>query len=222
MRLVFLLLALLFTMQIALAQDADCTREVKFGTVDICLPQIASYEEAYTVSSVKKLADMMEVPSNKVLAYYIDDATFQKIDAFGTFPFENYFKIYATKELENVAMKRSDLDQIQKMLADNFMSKNWDEMKSEIEELEVDIQVETPIVIEQYRVNEDSFTMLMLATYKSEGTAPVTVAMTMNGLLIQDRMIWMAYYLDFDGQSTFKLLKQNSDKILTAILSANK
>jgi len=50
------------------------------------------------------------------------------------------------------------------------------------------------------------------------GSDQYTLAMTINGLIIKERFVWMAYYLNYEGEETITKLKKNSDKIVMKLL----
>lgn len=85
----------------------------------------------------------------------------------------------------------------------------------------MDVKVGVPIMIDSYNLNESSFTYVLLSTYEEEGKEAVTVAFTMNGMLIKNRLVWMAYYLQYKDVNTIVTLKENSNQILSQLLEAN-
>lgn len=206
-----------------LSQDNECSRKTLFGTTEICLPQINGYEECYTEPIVKELADATEVATNLVLGYYLNNATFAKKDSLGLINFEDYFKIYGTKEIQDYDADDKILKQMQTMLSGNFLAKNWEEVEEGIESLDLDVEIEigVPVKIDEYNLTDNSFTLVMLTKYQIEGEDPFTIALTMNGLLMHDRLVWMAYYQDYTGEKTMSKLRHKSDIILKELLKAN-
>lgn len=217
-----LILALLFLTNWSFAQKNDCSRKTYFGEVEICLPKIEGYQECYYDSTVKWLADKTEMSSNMVLAFYLDDKTFQKKDSLGLFSLNNYFKIYGTKQIKDYQADTEILKQMQDILATNFISKNWDEIKKEVDKIGLDVEIGVPTVVESYNFNETSFTYLMLTKYEIDGAAPYMLAMSMNGVLINERLVWMAYYLNYDDEETMTDLRKKTNKILAKLSNTEK
>ena len=191
-----------------------------FGDKEICLPKIDGYQECYTNPIVKRIADATEVPANTVLGFYLNNETYDKRDSLGLISFDDYFKVYATNELKNHMATSRDLDQMIQMLSDNFIKKNWDELSAEIDKNGLDIQMGIPIVVEEYRINDESFSMAMLLQFEDENMDLLTVATTINGYLKNDRLVWMAYYLHYEDNETISTLKQNSNNILQQLVDA--
>ena len=204
------------------AQQNHCARKTIFGKAEICLPYVEGYHECYTDSKVKLLADGTEVPINMVLGFYLNHQTFIKKDSLGLLPFDDYFKIYGTKELKDQKAGFDELKQVQSMLEGNFISKNWDLIKKEVDKVGLDVEIGVPVVIKSYNLDKNSFTILMLNKNEIEKGKFVTTAMTLNGLLINERLVWMAYYLNYKDQNTMVLLEKNSNLILNKILNAQK
>ena len=61
----------------------------------------------------------------------------------------------------------------------------------------------------------------MLIKYELEGMKSHVTAMTINGLLLNEKLIWMAYLLNYNGEETILRLQENSNAILTKLLSIN-
>jgi len=203
-------------------ETTNCERKATFGEAEICLPQIEGYKECYTDPIVKELADGTEIPANTVLGFYMEEKTLEKKDSFGLFSFDNYFKIYGTKQLKDLDADTKALKEIQDVIGGNFIAKNWESMMEEIDKVGLEAEIGVPTVVKTYNLNEKSFTYVMLTKYQVEGVEPYTIAMTINGLLLNDRLVWMAYYLNYNGVETIPALQEQSDVILTRLLDADK
>lgn len=214
------IIILLLTGVSVFAQDNDCARMTNFGTAEICLPVIDGYKECYPDSIVKQMADATEVPVNMVIGFYLNDETYAKKDSFGLFTFDDYFKIYGTKQIKDYQADESLLHEIQDVLAGSFIEKNWDVLKKEMSEVNSKVKIEAPTIIKKYNINDASFTYIMLTEYAIEGMKPHTMAMSINGYLSNERLIWMAYYLNYQDEETMVKLQKKSNFIL-AELSKN-
>lgn len=206
----------------AIAQNLDCNRTAFFGDSKICLPIIEGYQECYLDTIVKELADETELPANMVLGFYLSDETYERKDSLGFFSFDNYFKIYGTKEIKDYPANQEMLNQIQGVLAGNFISKNWGLMEKEVDKIGLEVDIGVPLMIKSYNQTKNSFTIILLVKYESEGFEPYIMAMTLNGLIINQRLVWMAYYLNYEDKETIKKLQENSNFILTQLLDARK
>ena len=114
------------------------------------------------------------------------------------------------------------LKEMQEVLEGNFFSANWGEIKDELAELELEIEVGEPRMIESYNLNKESFSLIMLTKYDLDEENSYTLAMVINGILLKDRLVWMAYYLEYEDQSTFETIKAKSNLITNSLLKANR
>jgi len=210
--------ALIIT-QISQAQEEACARTTSFGGVEICLKKVAGYKESYLTPVVKAHADATEVPANTVLGYYLNNTDYGSGKNIDVTVLDDYFKIYGTLAVKDYEANSDLLNQLQTMVADNFISKNWDEVSKDIDKLGLDVEIGKPVMIDSYNLNPDSFTLVLLIKYMPEGAEPYTRAMTMNGIIINNRLVWMAYYLMYEEPGTIEKLKANSDKILAQLMA---
>jgi hypothetical protein len=204
-----------------LAQEKNCDRTTNFGEVEICLPQIEGYQECYTEPTVKEIADATEVSINEVVGYYLNNKSFEKKDSLGLIAYDDFFKIYATKELKDYKSDSKFLKEMSDVLGGNFVIKNWESIEGGIQELDLGVEIGAPTVIKKYNLNENSFSYMFLLKYEFEGQEPYIMSMTINGLLLNERLIWMAYYLYYENDETIKRLEKTSNAIILKLLAAN-
>jgi hypothetical protein len=211
---------ILLALNFGIGQDSSCFREANFGDKIICLPRINGYQECYSDSKVKQLADATEVEINSVLGFYLNNEIYAKKDSLGLITFDDYFKVYGTKEIQFLPAGKEVLDEMSQVMSGIFISKNWEELLELIDELGIDVEVGVPIVVENYRINEESFTMVLLIKYELQGEESYTLATTVNGYLSNNRLIWMAYYRNYVNTETIDILKSKSNEILLALIEA--
>lgn len=219
---IFTLLIFIFLSQVSLSQETTCSRQTSFGDVLICLPILDGYQECYLDSDVKPLADGTEVPSNMVLGFYLNENTHKRRDSLNFIRFDDYFKIYGTKQIKDYDADSEILNQMEEVLAGNFIFENWDLMEKEVDKIGLEIEIGVPIVVDSYKINNDSFTYVLLANYGADQMNPIPVAMTINGVILNNRLVWMAYYLHYQGDHTIVKLRDKSNSILNALYMASK
>ncbi len=204
-----------------LTQEVDCHRKSPFGKKEICLPTIDGYQECYLEAPITEMADATEVPTNRVLGYYLDTMTYNRKSELGTFQFDNYFKIYGTLDVQDYEAQEGEMDQIFAAVKESFVPGMWEETKGLIDEKGLGVQVGQPVLLEDYRFSDQSFTCVALISYSTPEIPDVTMAMTVNGLLLHNRIVWMAYYLMYENADTLIELKNNSNILIDEILKAN-
>lgn len=215
-----LLLFCLFQLT-AYSQATSCARVTNFGTADLCLPAIEGLKECYLEPKVTTIADATEAAMNTVLGFYLSDDTYARKAELGTFSFDNYCKFYGTNQIENIDFGQDMLQEMNKVIGGNFIKKNWETIKSHTDDLGFDIEIGQPVEIENYSLNEKSFTYVMLTKYQISETESYTLAMTISGILVNKRMVWMAYYLNYENEETIEQVKKKSNEIISSFININ-
>ncbi len=207
---------------VGFSQESDCSRITSFGDVEICLPFINGYVECYTDPLVKEMADKTEIAINSVLGYYLNDDTYEQRSMLGIISFDDYFKIYATNQLAELDADVNMLNEVKSALSGNFFEKSWDSLVDEFIDDELQVEIGVPTMIKDYQINDNSFTFLMITKYEVENQEPTIIAMSMSGMLVNKRLVWMAYYLNYDGEESIDKLQGKTDQIVTAFMDAQR
>jgi len=203
------------------SESIVCYNSVSFGDIYICLPEIDGMKECYLVPIVKKLADQFEYEGNSVLAFYLNDKTYKQVDKLDEITYDDYFKIYATNQLKGIKAGKKELNEMSNAIGGNWIKEKWSGLKSKIEKDHNYLSVGRPILIEDYSPHEDVKTFIMLTKYQMEDYEYVMV-MSMNMLLVKNRLIWLAYYKDYDGEESINKTKAKNDYIVLKFMDDNK
>lgn len=201
-------------------QDVNCARTTNFGSVEICLPKIKGYQECYLEENIKLMADATEVPANMIIGYYLNREMYSIKDSLGIDRLDNFFKVYGTKQIQDFNADTETLKLMEDGLSQNFLVENWDSLQVHVEKLKLEAKIGIPVAIKSYNLNDQSFSKVMLINYQIGDDEPYTVALTINGMLLNKRLIWMAYYLIYVNEDTIEQLQENSNDILTKLLNA--
>ncbi len=208
-----------------LAQNNDnwepCKKFVYWGDIKICLPILNDMTECYNNETIKDIADKTEYYTNTVLAYYITTDNYQKINNEEDFNNEEFFKIYAPKNAKGLHFTKSDLD----YLAKSFDDKNWhitlEEAKYYWENNIEGIEIDKPVLIESYTLNNNSSSFVYFIKSKIDDTN-IYIVSVINLLLIKNRCIFLAYYKEYTGSESITEAKNNNDYIIQRLFEENK
>lgn len=200
--------------------SSECNRSVAYGDIELCLPVIDSMKECYSVPNVKELADQFEPEVSTILAFYLNNETFNLVDHLSEISFDDYFKISAANNLKDFKASKSELNQMANMLETNFIKVNWNEIKSNIENSLDFISVGQPVLIESYSPHSEIKTFVMFIKYQGEDFEYV-MAMSSNMLLIKERLIYLNYFKIYDGEESIKKLKAKNDYIVLRLMEEN-
>ena len=202
------------------AQSSECTRTVGFGDVEICLPQLEGMQECYEYPAVKVLADATEAPMNEVLGYYLTGDTYEERDRLTEVVFDDYLKFYGTTQVSTYPIPRSELGTMQEMVGDQFSGAIQEMSQKVVEQSFENLEIGKPELLDNYKINDDSFTLIAVVVY-SIGEIKSTMIMSINGMILADRLVWMAYYLDYDGEESVKAIKAKTKVIVDATMAVN-
>ncbi|MET3731475.1 hypothetical protein [Moheibacter stercoris] len=197
-----------------------CTYGVQFGDIDVCIPEFNGYKNIYN-NEHSDLIDFLESnehPSNQLIAAFVNDISYKE-ENYKTFNDSDYFKIYSVKNYRNKFSNSKDLQKIFNIHNEGFVSKNWDYVNGKMKEVESELELDKPILLESYKTNENFYTLVFLLKYNMEAEEKIMVG-TMNILLIKNRIIHFAYYLKYNEENQ-AIIKQKNNYIGLRILDEN-
>lgn len=191
-----------------------------YGYVNIHLPQVEGMNECHNHPRVKAFTERYR-QSGPILGYYLDDATFPRIDSLGQITFDNYFMIYGDYNRENYDAEDTDLPLMQEQLERSLVGTDWQALGRSTEDINNTLMVGRPAIIEKYSPQPGVLTMIILMKYQQEGGAESTVASAANCILLKKRLLSMAYYMAYQNANTILTLKQRNDAAVKALMAAN-
>jgi len=191
-----------------------------YGYVNIRLPHIEGMHECHTHPAVMAFTERYR-QSGPILGYYLDDATYSRVDSLGRITFDNYFMIYGDYNRENYEAGATDLPLMQEQLERSLVGTNWQELGRRTEEVYNTLMVGQPAILQKYSPQPDVLTMIILMKYRQENGAESTVVSAANCILVKKRLLNMAYYMAYQNASTIDALKQRNDAAVKAFMAAN-
>lgn len=200
--------------------SAVCNNEVPFGNTTFCLPEIEGIKECYKHPKVKLRADEIEDVENTTLGYYLNNETFVKVDDIENINYDDYYKIYAPNVGKDYNMTTVEMKQVMSMMSTSFINRTLEETNEDIKNSGKGVQLSQPILIEKFDLNDHSSTLLVLMRVSGENVDKV-MALSMSSILVKERLIFMAYYLDYQDEKTIIKLKENTSTYIEAFQSVN-
>ena len=191
-----------------------------YGYVNIHLPQIEGMNECHRHPRVEAFTERYR-QSGPILGYYLDDATYPRIDSLGQITFDNYFMIYGDYNRENYDAQATDLPLMQEQLERSLVGTDWQTLGRNTDDVNNTLMVGRPAIIEKYSPQPGVLTMIILMKYQQEGGAESTVASAANCILLKKRLLSMAYYMAYQNANTILTLKQRNDAAVKALMAAN-
>jgi hypothetical protein len=198
-----------------------CEREVSFGIATICLPTIENMKECFTNDTVNALALSTEYPGNIVLGYYLMDSTYARLDQLDKIEMGNFFKVYAIEKLKDYKSDKEVLKQMCDVTEASLKPAEWKEVKETIENIVDSITVGSPKLVDEYSNLANTKSYIMIVKYETETSSFVSI-MALDIVLVQERILCLAYYSDYTGKESQQKLKQLNDKVLKAFVEMNR
>lgn len=103
-------------------------------------------------------------------------------------------------------MEPAELNEMAELITNNFISENWDDLKKNIDKDLDYLTIGKPILIENYTPLEDVRSYVMIVKYQTELEEMLVVAIA-NIMRIKERLIWTAYYKNYEGDESIKRQK---------------
>jgi hypothetical protein len=201
-------------------EKVECTRETTFGDISLCFPNIDGQTECFTHPVINERVNAFNDPENTILGYYIETRHFENIDSLASESYDNYYQIYTPNLAKNYRMTITEMNQVMGMMTSGFLDKTMDEVNESTSFSNNEITISQPILIEKYTLNPKSSTMIVLMEITNTAKNK-TMAVSMNAMIVKDRMIFVTYYLDYKDETSITLLKENTANFVAKFMAAN-
>jgi uncharacterized protein (TIGR02145 family) len=201
-------------------KENNCKDVVHWGEVSICLPEIDKMKNAYSIPKMKKILDEWEYKNNTILACYVNDEIYAQIDNIEEIVYDDYFKIYSVNNFKNAFADKNALDKVASGTKAIFNTdfQSLSRIKEEIEKR--NMSFDKPILIEDYHINSDINTFLLLMKASIGGYERIMV-MTMNIAVVKNRIIYICYYKDYEGEESVKQARAKNDYFVLRLMNEN-
>ncbi len=219
------ILVIIFIMIIGCSQNpktkVECENPVSLGDIKICLPTIDGMTECHTNVFLKKRISESNPNKDSVLAYYLNDSTYKKVDKISEILYDDYFVIFSKSKSIGKKFVESDLNMMANLMEGSYIKENWDDIKKKVETNFDYLSVDTPILIDSYIPAKQVRTFVLLMKFLSDDNEWVQIII-MNLVQIQERFITAVYYKFYDTEETIRKAKAKNDYVLLKLTDMNK
>lgn len=216
---------------ICVAQSADCDRSVFFGNKRICLPHTPGMEECYDNPTVKSWADLFKGnPQEEILGLYIKESNYQigKLTDFEEGINYPYVKVYSTQSIAQIDASMEIIDIVAPELTKTFDNWTTSEFKPKTQrlfdnlsnKLEMDMSLDSPILIDEYQSHPSARSFVVLMNFKIEDES-FLIASVLSLMIIEERLIFCAYYDEFKGSQQLDVTKAANDFFVMNLMAKN-
>ncbi|NEN23081.1 hypothetical protein G3O08_06160 [Cryomorpha ignava] len=198
----------------------QCGNEKTFGDISICLPEIEGMNECYSDPKISSMHDELSREKEEIIGIYLSDSDYAKRESYGEFAHDDYFKIYAGKIAKGMKMGKPELDLINDEVGEGFFKERWSDFKPKLDSLTKHVTFDRPVLLESYRTDDRRISQVYLTKLQSDSNENFLV-MVLNMVLIKERLIFYAYYKEYDGEKSIKQAKAKSDYFGARITDEN-
>lgn len=200
--------------------QTDCKQSIAFGDIDVCIPKIKGYQNVYNKQhqETMKRLESNEGKGNQIIGYYVNSNSYEN-EVYRTLDNSDYFKIYSVKDYRNLHATPNDLSKLYNIMQDGFIKEIWDSINEKYDEIGRDLEIDRPVILDSYKTTENFNTIIFLMKFSYEGGYKL-ILVASNLLLIENRIIYFAYYLTYNNENLDKI-KQMNNYIGLKILDEN-
>ncbi len=197
-----------------------CNNSVQFGDIDVCLPEVAGVKECHRDSLMKNKIAMIEMANTEVIGLYLNNRTYKQIEQIDQITYDDYFSVYISKSRKNIKAGKAELDETYGYAVSSFSNENWDKVNDMIKEKTAGLTIDKPVLIQSYSPNDKIRTALLMIQVNDLEEVHYMVV-TMNLMLVKERIIFVAYYRNYDGKESIKKCKSVNDYFTFKLLGDN-
>ena len=202
----------------------NCKNQVAFGDINICLPKLPSMKECYSDPLIKIIADLFKGAENEqIIGFYLSEGDYKQ--AYENFLEEGakdpYIKMFSYEELKGVKADNEMLDWMKTQSEKNYDKTTTEKINERFKEkFDADISLAKPILLETYQITPNSYSEVVLLSYRAEGKTDVQVGI-LTYILIKERFVGVAYYEEYNGMDKVSKIKSKNDFFILSLNSVN-
>jgi len=201
---------------------SDCENLVSFGDINICLPNLPLMKECYSEPLIKMIADLFKGSKNEeIIGFYLSETDYKQA-------YENYLddgtkdpyiKIFSYEDVKGVKADNEILNYM-RVQSESLYEALEDYKTIERLEEKFDVSFAKPILLENYQITPNSYSVVVLMSFSNEVKNYVQVGI-MNYILIKERVIAVAYYEEYSGMDQVSEIKSKNDFFILSLNSMN-
>lgn len=201
--------------------NLPCLSSAKVGDVNICMPEIDGMHECHLNSSIIKRTSSFNHNGNSIIGFYINDHYYNNIDKAEEMKFDDYCQIYTIKKIEQLNISEEIFKEFINQ-TDTVVSKEyWNIIKYQLEKKNYNSTFSKPVLLENYSIKYNVKSQVIISKINVLNDENVMLCI-INYMLIKNKIIYLAYYMKYDGEESIKNAKAKNDYITLRFIEENK
>lgn len=197
-----------------------CQTEVEYGDILLCNPEIEGMQECISNERIKQRQEFLGTNGIITLGYYISNEKFKNIEKLEKLNVSDVIKVYAPEANSYTLCDTTRLNSTFAAFKNNCISAKWDSIRSILDNKNLTFKLSKPVMLESYCLKHDSKSAIVLMRASNENDERFIVT-AMNLLRCKERLIFLAYYLEYTGIESVTKAKAKNDYIVLRFLEAN-
>ncbi|PZW36989.1 hypothetical protein LX95_02902 [Mesonia algae] len=190
--------------------------------IRIELPKLKKWKELYSDKLVKKRFDKNSNEGTTILGVYLTNKIAEQKNNIDYIDFTDYSILFIRDHEQKWKIKNTDLKRIFDIQIKKASIKTIN-IKDAINRAYSDstfITTEKPYLLKDYSNHERSFSAIkLIKPYPGNHDYIVTYVVSL--INIKNHLVYLGYYLDFNGIESIENAKKNNDIIVTEFIKAN-
>ena len=203
-------------------KEAVCEKHASYGDAQICLPEFTGMKECYSNPTIKERADRLLSIGASILAFYLPNQYYEKIDNLNDIPFiYGCFIVWGMEKIKDYSINsNSDLDEAFQAMNNSFKKFNSTKNKTDSLGIFDYIQFENPVLFEAYSPNTNARTSVTLQSFKVENKEFILIQI-INMVVVKGKLIEISDYFDYEGKESITKAKAKNDYFILRFLEEN-
>lgn len=198
--------------------SSNCAKSGIFGSTVFCLADFENYKEVSTNNLFKQ--QINNFTDEVLLAYYVDNETYDFFEQHNEYIPNDLFKIYSLKLLENETVDETEFSLYGSNFKEQF-STEWENSEKNLEDL-TQINFDKPVLLKQYNIDNKNISNTYVSLVRAiDGEEEVFTINIINISLLKNKIIYSTYVDLYEGNESISKSIQKNDYFLKRFLDIN-
>lgn len=201
----------------------ECDTIVLVAGQRVCLPQVLGMQECSSHPAIQTRRGFHVTDASTTIGVYLTDSLASRLSELDSIALDEFVKLYTVQKTLDFDIDHDQIVQLSEMLNSQHIRKNWESsIGRPLRELFSDIAIDKYLIIENYSPRRNIMSTIYLTRMQNDNVDyDEYLAMNLSLCIIKGKLIWSAYYLQYDDRSTIEELKKRSDYFNLRLLQDN-
>ncbi len=186
-------------------------KKIYIGEIDICIPLLKGMIECYDESEIKNKVDQFKKKGNTIHAYYLVDSLYKLAKSSTEYLLvTDCYKVFSINETHNFSITPAQLNEVFRAGTKSYRKDIHNQAIDKFDKKYDFLTIDSPVIIEEYEPHPNIKTAIILLKSNVVGKDSFSL-MTLNYVIVKNRLLFYSYYLRYDGKESINLAKNRND-----------